>query len=119
MLYRLKTDGRAGGAAACRNGELLDIHARAVILATGGSGQAFERNMNPADVTGDGYAMAYDVGADLVNMEFMQIGMGFSWPEENIFNGYIWETMPRLTDREGNDIFEEVLPEGLTDRGDA
>ena len=105
VLYLLKTDGRAGGAVACQKGELLEIQAGAVVLATGGSGQAFKRNMNPADVTGDGYAMAYDIGAELVNMEFMQIGMGFSWPEENIFNGYIWEGMPRLTDREGNDIF--------------
>ena len=116
VLYLLKTDGRAGGAVACQKGELLEIQAGAVVLATGGSGQAFKRNMNPADVTGDGYAMAYDIGAELVNMEFMQIGMGFSWPEENIFNGYIWEGMPRLTDREGNDIFEGVLPDGLTEQ---
>ena len=60
MLYLLKTDGRAGGAVACQKGELLEIQAGAVVLATGGSGQAFKRNMNPADVTGDGYAMAYE-----------------------------------------------------------
>ena len=37
-----------------------------------------------------------------------------SWPVVNIFNGYIWEGKPSLTDREGKDIFEGVLPEGLT-----
>lgn len=93
---------------------LLKIEADAVILAAGGSGQAFARNMNPEDVTGDGCAMAYDAGAQLVNMEFMQMGMGFSWPVVNIFNGYIWEGKPGLTDREGRDIFDGILPEGLT-----
>ena len=54
--------------------------------------------------------MAYEIGAELTNMEFMQIGMGFSWPVVNIFNGYIWEGKPSLKDKDGNDIFENVLP---------
>ena len=79
-----------------RNGNLVKIRSGAVIMATGGCGQGFRRNMNPIDITGDGYAMAYDIGAELINMEFMQIGIGFSWPIVNIFNGYIWEGKPRL-----------------------
>lgn len=107
-------DGICVGAYGCMNGEIIDISAKAVVLATGGCGQAFERNMNPSDVTGDGYSMAYHAGAELVNMEFMQIGMGFSWPVVNIFNGYLWEAKPKLRDRDGNEIFSDVLPEGLT-----
>lgn len=107
-------DGTCVGAYGCADEEMIDIHAKAVVLATGGCGQAFERNMNPSDVTGDGYSMAYHAGAELVNMEFMQIGMGFSRPVVNIFNGYIWEAKPRLYDRDGNDIFSGVLPKGLT-----
>lgn len=107
-------DGKCAGAYGYRDGELLHIQAKAVVLTTGGSGQAFERNMNPMDVTGSGYAMAYEAGAELVNMEFMQIGMGFSYPVVNIFNGYIWEGRPKLSDREGNEIFSAVLPEGIT-----
>lgn len=107
-------DGCCVGACGLAGREMVYINSKAVILASGGCGQAFERNMNPSDVTGGGYSMAYHAGADLVNMEFMQIGMGFSWPVVNIFNGYIWETKPRLSDREGKDIFEEVLPQNLT-----
>ena len=102
------------GAYGYRNGEVVYVNAKAVILATGGCGQAFERNMNPADVTGSGYSMAYHAGAKLVNMEFMQIGMGFSWPVVNIFNGYIWEAKPKLFDKEGNDIFRGILPKGIS-----
>lgn len=107
-------NGRCVGAYGCVGGEMIYINAKAVILATGGCGQAFERNMNPADVTGDGYSMGYHAGADLINMEFMQIGMGFSSPVTNIFNGYIWEARPKLYDRNGGDIFAAVLPENLT-----
>ena len=107
-------DGCCAGAYGLSGNEMLYMNAKAVILASGGCGQAFERNMNPGDVTGGGYSMAYHAGADLINMEFMQIGMGFSYPVVNIFNGYIWETRPRLTDRDGNDIFHGILPENLT-----
>lgn len=114
IFQLVKKNDRVCGAIGCREENLLKIEAGAVVMATGGCGQAFSRNMNPVDITGDGYAMAYETGAELINMEFMQIGMGFSWPVVNIFNGYIWEGKPSLTDREGKDIFEGVLPEGLT-----
>ncbi|MCI8659072.1 MAG: FAD-binding protein [Lachnospiraceae bacterium] len=107
-------DNHCTGAYGYQDGEILYIEAKAVVLTTGGSGQAFERNMNPVDVTGSGYAMAYEAGAELVNMEFMQIGMGFSHPVVNIFNGYIWEGRPKLLDKDGEEIFSAVLPEGLT-----
>lgn len=114
ILRLVKENECVCGAIGCRKENLLKIEAGAVIMATGGCGQAFARNMNPVDITGDGYAMAYEIGAELTNMEFMQIGMGFSWPVVNIFNGYIWEGKPSLKDKDGNDIFENVLPEGLT-----
>jgi L-aspartate oxidase len=54
---------------------LLDcgvIFAQAVVLATGGIGQAFASSTNPLDVTGDGLAVAARAGAELVNVEFVQ-----------------------------------------------
>lgn len=48
------------------------ILAKAVVLATGGIGQAFASTTNPVDVTGDGLAMATRAGAELVNVEFVQ-----------------------------------------------
>ncbi len=48
------------------------IFAKAVVLATGGIGQAFATTTNPVDVTGDGLAMAIRAGAELANVEFVQ-----------------------------------------------
>ncbi len=48
------------------------IGARAVIVATGGFGQAFTTSTNPPDVTGDGLAFAARAGAELTNVEFVQ-----------------------------------------------
>lgn len=51
---------------------LSGIRARAVILATGGAGQVFRETTNPAVATGDGMAIAYRAGAELMDMEMMQ-----------------------------------------------
>ncbi len=48
------------------------IRARAVVIATGGLGQAFSSSTNPADVTGDGIALAARAGAAITNVEFVQ-----------------------------------------------
>jgi L-aspartate oxidase len=48
------------------------IGARAVVIATGGLGQAFSSSTNPADVTGDGLALAARAGAEITNVEFVQ-----------------------------------------------
>lgn len=98
----------------CADGTEITILAGAVVLATGGASQVFERNLNPTDVSGDGYRMAFEVGAELVNMEFMQIGIGFSHPVVNIFNGYIWEGQPILRNRYGKEFISCGLPSGLT-----
>ncbi len=46
--------------------------ARAVILATGGAGRAFAVTSNSWESSGDGYALAWRAGADLIDMEFVQ-----------------------------------------------
>src|SRR5512147_649907 len=70
----LMRDGRCVGAVVCQQAlkKVLVISARAVLLATGGAGQLYERTTNPAVATGDGMAMAYRAGAALVDMEFIQ-----------------------------------------------
>jgi L-aspartate oxidase len=48
------------------------VSARAVVVATGGFGQVFSSSTNPAEVTGDGLALAARAGAELANVEFVQ-----------------------------------------------
>ncbi|MBX3289512.1 MAG: L-aspartate oxidase [Acidobacteria bacterium] len=49
-----------------------EVFAKAVILCTGGAGQLYQHTTNPPVATGDGMAMAYRVGADMADMEFIQ-----------------------------------------------
>jgi succinate dehydrogenase/fumarate reductase flavoprotein subunit len=51
---------------------LLVISSKATVLATGGAGAIYRQTDNPTGTTGDGYALAYQVGADLIDMEFVQ-----------------------------------------------
>ena len=53
-------------------GGLIEVRARAVLLASGGAGQVYSDTTNPAVATGDGIAMAYRAGAELMDMEFFQ-----------------------------------------------
>lgn len=52
--------------------KILLIRAKAFILATGGAGNIFQETTNPPGITGDGIAIAYRCGADLVDLEFYQ-----------------------------------------------
>jgi len=55
--------------------------AKAVVLATGGVGRAFKITSNSWEGTGDGHAIAYRAGAELIDMEFVQFHpTGMVWP---------------------------------------
>ena len=54
------------------DGSIHEVRAGAVLLATGGLGQLYRETTNPAVATGDGMAIAYEAGAVLSDMEFVQ-----------------------------------------------
>ena len=67
-------DGRCAGVITyeLRTGELHVIHAKAVIMATGGAGRVFKITSNAMASTGDGMSVAFNHGVPLMDMEFMQ-----------------------------------------------
>jgi L-aspartate oxidase len=69
----VKSDsGRVAGVLVESGGEIRRVDARAVVLATGGIGNAYLASTNPSTVRGDGIALALLAGASLVDMEFVQ-----------------------------------------------
>jgi len=57
------------------------FRAKAIVLATGGIGRAFKITSNSWEYTGDGHALAFQAGADLQDMEFIQFHpTGMIWP---------------------------------------
>ncbi len=83
VISLLLDDGRAAGALAYdrERGRFHIFAAKAVILATGGVGRAFKVTSNSWEGTGDGHALAYRAGAELIDMEFVQFHpTGMVWP---------------------------------------
>ncbi|MBA3710395.1 MAG: FAD-binding protein, partial [Planctomycetes bacterium] len=83
VLSLLKDGDRVVGAFAYdrERGRFRAFRARAVILATGGVGRAFTITSNSWEYTGDGHALAYEAGAELMDMEFVQFHpTGMVWP---------------------------------------
>jgi succinate dehydrogenase / fumarate reductase flavoprotein subunit len=63
------------------NGQPIVFPARAVVLATGGIGKAYQVTSNSWEYSGDGQALAYEAGAELIDMEFVQFHpTGMVWP---------------------------------------
>ena len=82
-LDLLKDDDRISGMVAMwrDSGEFIIFHCKAIILATGGGGKAWKITSNSWEYTGDGYGMAYEAGAELMDMEFTQFHpTGMVWP---------------------------------------
>ncbi len=74
VIKLLCVDGRVCGAIAiCKKPEtVLIFRTGVVILAAGGGGMLFARSNNTGDITGDSYGLAYETGALLRDMEFVQ-----------------------------------------------
>ncbi len=96
MVTRLITDnGKVIGAIGLdrKTGGLIVVKSKATVLTAGGAGQAFGPGKisgyttNLMEITSDSYAMAYQVGAELVDMEFVQFCTAIAHPE--LYKGII------------------------------
>ncbi len=83
-IVRLLTDGgRCAGAIGYwrETGRFVVFKAKSVVMATGGIGKAWPITSNSWEYTGDGMALAYEAGAELMDMEFVQFHpTGMVWP---------------------------------------
>jgi succinate dehydrogenase flavoprotein subunit len=83
ILSLLKDGERVMGAFGYQRerGRFKIFRAKAVVLATGGIGRAYKITSNSWEYTGDGHALTYDAGAELIDMEFVQFHpTGMVWP---------------------------------------
>jgi succinate dehydrogenase / fumarate reductase flavoprotein subunit len=83
-ISRLLKDGdRIAGAFGYwrEQGRFVVFRAKSIVMATGGIGKAWKITSNSWEYTGDGMALAYDAGAELMDMEFVQFHpTGMVWP---------------------------------------
>jgi succinate dehydrogenase / fumarate reductase flavoprotein subunit len=83
LTLLLKDGDRVVGAFGYRrdSGTLVVFRAKAVVLATGGWGRMYQFTSNSWEGTGDGLQMAYEAGAELLDMEMVQFHpTGMAWP---------------------------------------
>ena len=83
VIELLLDGGRAAGVLAYdrERGRFHVLSAKAIVLATGGVGRAYKITSNSWEGTGDGHALAYRAGAELIDMEFIQFHpTGMVWP---------------------------------------
>ena len=83
VVTLLKNGNRVVGAFAYEreHGRFMTFRAKAVVLATGGVGRAYQITSNSWEGTGDGHSLAYHAGAELIDMEFIQFHpTGMVWP---------------------------------------
>ena len=83
-VTRLLTDnGRVAGAFSYwrETGRFIVFKAKSIVIGTGGIGKAYRVTSNSWEYTGDGMALAYEAGAELMDMEFVQFHpTGMVWP---------------------------------------
>jgi succinate dehydrogenase / fumarate reductase, flavoprotein subunit len=117
VLSLLKDGDRVVGAFGYERerGRFKIFHAKAVVLATGGIGRAYKITSNSWEYTGDGHALAYDAGAELIDMEFVQFHpTGMVWPP-SVMGILVTEGVRGdggiLTNKEGRRFMFDDIPE--------
>jgi succinate dehydrogenase / fumarate reductase flavoprotein subunit len=117
ILSLLKDDDRVVGAFGYERerGRFKIFCAKAVVLATGGIGRAYKITSNSWEYTGDGHTLAYNAGAGLIDMEFIQFHpTGMVWPP-SVMGILVTEGVRGeggiLTNKEGRRFMFDAIPE--------
>lgn len=97
----------AGAAGFDSDGSFLIFTAKCVILTTGGYAQLYERTNNAAGITGDGLALAFELGLPLKDMEFVQFyptSLGRSGNRMLLYEGIVAQAKAVLRNAQGENI---------------
>lgn len=97
----------------CKERRYVGFETAAVILATGGPGSAYKHNVYPAGMSGEGWALAYEAGAELVNTEFIQL-MISSIKTKLLLSGSMMRAVPMIVNELGEEFLYKYLPVGTT-----
>lgn len=92
---------------------LLVVSAGAVVLGTGGAHGLFSQQVSTAEMTGDGQAICFRHGAELVNMEFHQFGPAMVHPYVQLFSKSCFILHPKMLNRDGHEFLADYLPAGV------
>jgi fumarate reductase (CoM/CoB) subunit A len=95
-------------------GQVSIIKAKSTILAAGGNAQLYALSIPPSCVTGDGYAMGYEAGAELINMEYGQAFVTTVYPTINTLLLLPWNLHPTILNKNMDEFIFHYLPEGTT-----
>ena len=72
MVKLFEKNGRVLSSVVYDGNNFLEISFKSIILSTGGAGNTYRNSTNTSDVEGDGYFLSFDVGASLIDMEYVQ-----------------------------------------------
>jgi succinate dehydrogenase/fumarate reductase flavoprotein subunit len=105
ILKLLQAGGKICGAVGIdlENCEPVLLRSKALVLACGGAGTIYQNTSNPPDMTGDGFGLAFEAGAQLMDMEFVQFyPLGFVYPDslKGILGGLLYYLHLRNKDGE-------------------
>ena len=117
ILSLLKDGDRVVGAFGYERerGRFKIFRAKAIVLATGGIGRAYKITSNSWEYTGDGHSLAYEAGAELIDMEFVQFHpTGMVWPP-SVMGILVTEGVRGeggiLTNKDGQRFMFDEIPE--------
>ncbi|MFW7343705.1 FAD-binding protein [Pollutimonas sp. H1-120] len=110
------TQGHAAGVLAfdSEKNRWLVVHARSVVLGTGGAHGLFSQQVSTSEMTGDGQAACWRAGAELVNMEFHQFGPALIYPYIQLFSKACFVLHPKMTNALGDEFLAGYLPSGTS-----
>ncbi len=93
---------------------LIHYEAPSVVMGTGGIHGVYQQQVSTPEMTGDGQAICFRHGAEMVNLEFHQLGAALVYPYIQLFSGSCFALHPKMLNSKGEEFLASYLPAGVT-----